>query len=121
MRAAAAVLAAWLGASCLPAVAPAADNAIDLRYRLRGEPSARDATPTRIYSWVGERSLSVPSRCKMVPTDSQAFAARCSGGIAAWYQGIARVLLEEASSTRFASGIELDGRWRWMDLAAPCE
>ncbi len=111
-------------ASCVPATTPAADNAIDLRYRLAQRPTARaaDATAIAIYGWVGERSLATPSRCKMVPTDSAAFAARAAscGGLAAWYQGIARLLLEQASSEKFARSIQLDGRLRWMDLPAPC-
>ena len=108
-------------ASCVAATTPAADNATDLRYRLAERPTA-DATAIQIYGWIGERSLATPSRCKMVPTDSAAFSARAAscGGLAAWYQGVARLLLEQASSERFARSIQLDGRLRWMDLPAPC-
>jgi hypothetical protein len=105
-------------AGCMPPLAPIADNAIDLRYRM---PHA-DATATDLYRAVGSRSLAVQSRCKMVPTDSEMFAARAEtcGGARAWYWGVARVLLERAGSPRFATPIRLDGRLRWIDLPEPC-
>jgi hypothetical protein len=119
----AAACALLVAGACVAPVAPAADNAIDLQYRLRGAARASDVTATRLYGWVGERSLAVPSRCKMMPSDSAMFASRAMrcGGVAAWYQGIARLLLEQANSRRFARAIEADGRLRWMDLPAPCE
>jgi hypothetical protein len=103
-------------AACLPPVAPPVTNVIDLRYRTRAT-----ANPvTQIYRWVGSRSGSVTSRCKMVPSDSAMFATRANtcGGLAAWYWGVSRLLLEEASSTRFTPALRVDGRLRWIDLPA---
>ncbi len=110
---------ATLGAlgACLPPLAPPATNTIDVRYRQRAK--ATDST-VRIYRWFGSRSSSVTSRCKMIPTDSEMFAvrgARC-GGLRAWYWGVARVLLEEAGSSRFAVPLRMEGRLRWVDLPA---
>jgi len=104
----------------MPPIARTADNAIDLRYRLRGNPDS--ATATDIYRTIGARSLAVKSRCKMVPTDSEMFATRTQtcGGVRTWFWGISRVLLERAHSSKFMVPIELDGRMRWMDLAEPC-
>ena len=106
----------WLAcAGCLPPVARDADNAIDLRYRMRPVQS----TVVDIYRVAGDNA---PSRCKMVPTDSQAFAIRAErcGGVRAWYWGVSRLLLEQANSGRFASQIRLDDRLRWIDLPGPC-
>jgi hypothetical protein len=106
-------------ASCLPPIARPADNAIDLRYRV----PAAHSTATDVYQAIGARSLAVQSRCKMVPTDSEMFAARTTsdcGGIRTWYWGMSRVLLERASSPRFMTPIFLEGRLRWMDLPEPC-
>lgn len=105
-------------ASCMPPIARPADNAIDLRYRV----PAAHSTATDVYQAIGARSLALQSRCKMVPTDSEMFAARAHdcGGIRAWYWGLSRVLLERASSPRFMTPIFLDGRLRWMDLPEPC-
>jgi hypothetical protein len=119
-----AALVVLASAGCLPALPTGAANAIDLRYRLAADAAVTArVTATRVYGWIGERSLAVPSRCKMVPTDSVAFAVRAErcGGIAAWYQGVARLLLEQASSARFAASIQLDGRLRWLDLPSACE
>lgn len=71
-----------------------------------------------LYRWTGSRSSTVGSRCKMVPTDSQMFAARAAtcGGLAAWYWGVARLFLEQANSSKFAPPLRLDGRLRWVDL-----
>lgn len=103
-------------AACLPPLARDPDNAIDLRYRMRPAHS----TVVDIYRVAGDDA---PSRCKMVPTDSQAFAIRAErcGGVRAWYWGVARLLLEQANSSRFATSIRLDDRTRWMDLPGPCE
>ena len=58
----------------------------------------------------------------MIPTDSQAFAIRAErcGGVKAWYWGVARLFLEQANSSRFASAIRIDDRLRWIDLPGPC-
>jgi len=107
----------WLAcAGCLPPVARDADNAIDLRYRMRPAQS----TVVDIYRVAGDNA---PSRCKMVPTDSQAFAIRAErcGGVRAWFWGVSRLLLEQANSRRFESQIRLDDRLRWIDLPGPCE
>src|ERR1043165_3089010 len=98
---------------CMPPIAREADNAIDLRYRLRGNDDS--STATDVYRAIGSKSLAVKSRCKMVPTDSEMFATRTPscGGVRAWYWGVSRVLLERAGSPRFARPILLDGRLRW--------
>jgi len=103
-------------AACLPPVERDADNAIDLRYRMHPAHS----TAVDIYRTAGDDA---PSRCKMVPTDSQAFAIRAErcGGVRAWYWGVARLFLEEAKSSKFAHSIRLDDRIRWIDLPGPCE
>jgi hypothetical protein len=87
---------------------------IDVRYRT---PAAR-STPTDLYHAFGSRSLAVQSRCKMTPTDSEAFAIRAErcGGLAAWYWGVSRLLLEQASSPRYTAPIREDNRLRWIDL-----
>lgn len=102
--------------ACLPPLSRDADNAIDLRYRLR----PAESTVVDLYRAAGDDA---PSRCKMVPTDSQAFAVRAEqcGGVRAWYWGVARLLLEQANSSRFAHSIVLDGRARWIDVPDPCE
>src|SRR5690242_10390590 len=107
-------------AGCLPPIAHEADNAIDLRYRLRG--NADSATATDVYRAIGSKSLAVKSRCKMVPTDSEMFATRAQscGGVRTWYWGVSRVLLERAGSPKFMFPMQLDGRLRWMDLPEPC-
>lgn len=78
------------------------------------------STAIDIYRVAGDNA---PSRCKMVPTDSQAFAIRAErcGGVRAWYWGVSRLLLEEATSPRFTHAIRLDDRVRWIDLPGPCE
>ena len=109
-------------AACVPPIARPADNAVDVAYRLAAARGAT-TTATSIYGWVGERSLATPSRCKMVPTDSQAFAIRAErcGSVATWYWSVARLLLEQAGSERFTPALRLDGRRRWIDLPGPCE
>ena len=108
-------------AGCLPALTPDPDNAIDARYRasVAVPPST---TVNEIYGWVGERTLAVPSRCRMLPTDSEAFAIRVQrcGGLAAWYVSVARLMLEQAGDSRFTTSIRIDGRARWIDLPGPC-
>lgn len=101
--------------ACLPPLSRDADNAIDLRYRMT--PAA--STVVAIYRVAGDDA---PSRCKMVPTDSQAFAIRAQrcGGVKAWYWGVARLFLEQANSSRFATAIRLDDRLRWIDLPGAC-
>ena len=103
-----------LVAGCLPPLARPVANVTDLRYRSRSAPS----TTIQLYGWVGSRSSSVGSRCKMIPTDSQMFAVRAQqcGGLAAWYWGVSRLLLEQASSSAFTAPMRLDDRWRWLDL-----
>jgi len=103
-------------AACLPPVARDADNAIDLRYRMQPARS----TVVAIYRAAGDDA---PSRCKMVPTDSQAFAIRGErcGGVRAWYWGVSRLLLEQANSSKFATAIRLDDRIRWIDVPGPCD
>ena len=93
-----------------------ADNAIDLRYRMK----AARSTVVDIYRAAGDNA---PSRCKMVPTDSQAFAIRAErcGGVRAWYWGVSRLLLEQANSRRSRARSALDDRLRWIDLPGPCE
>jgi hypothetical protein len=109
-------------AACLPPIARPADNVIDARYRLAAATTAT-TTATSIYRWVGERSLAVPSRCKMLPTDSQAFAIRAQhcGGATTWYWSVARLFLEQAGSEQFTPALRMDGRRRWIDLPGPCE
>jgi hypothetical protein len=108
-------------AGCMPAIARPADNAIDLRYRLRGNPDS--STATDMYRSIGSKSLAVKSRCKMVPTDSEMFATRAQscGGVRTWYWGVSRVILERAGSPKFMFPMQLDGRLRWMDLPEPCK
>jgi hypothetical protein len=102
--------------ACLPPLSRDADNPIDLRYRMHPAQS----TVVSIYRVAGDDA---PSRCKMVPTDSQAFAMRAErcGGVKAWYWGVARLLLEQANSSKFTTAIRLDDRRRWIDLPGPCE
>lgn len=102
--------------ACLPPLSRDADNAIDLRYRMHPPPS----TVVDMYRVGGDNA---PSRCKMVPTDSQAFAIRAEscGGVKAWYWGVARLFLEQANSSRFTKAIRFDDRLRWVDLPGPCE
>jgi hypothetical protein len=104
------------GAGCWPPGAGDADNAVDLRYRMRPAHS----TVVDIYRVAGDNA---PSRCKMVPTDSQAFAIRAErcGGTRAWYWGVSRLLLEQANSSKFATAIRLDDRLRWIDEPGECE
>jgi hypothetical protein len=112
-----------LASACMAPLTRDADNVIDLRYRAAATTTATaTATATDLYHWVGERSLSVGSHCRMVPIDSQMFAIRAErcGGLAAWYWGVARLFLEQAGSSRFTPGIRLDDRRRWMDLPGPC-
>jgi hypothetical protein len=106
-------------AGCLPALARDPDNAIDARARVGVAPRT---TAVQLYAWAGSRSLAVESRCRMLPTDSEAFAARVErcGGISAWYWGVARLLLEQSASTRFMHPLRLDGRVRWADLPDRC-
>ena len=101
--------------ACLPPLSRDADNAIDLSYRMRSGHS----TVVDLYRAAGDDA---PSRCKMIPTDSQAFAIRAErcGGVNAWYWGVARLFLEQANSSRFASAIRIDDRMRWIDLPGPC-
>jgi hypothetical protein len=110
------VLALLALTACLPPLSRDADNAIDLRYRM-----ARPAHSTivDIYRVAGDDA---PSRCKMVPTDSQAFALRAEscGGLRAWIWGVSRLFLEQASSSKFTNQIRLDDRLRWIDLPGPC-
>ena len=102
--------------ACLPPVARDADNAIDLRYRMN---RPAQSTVVDIYRSAGANA---PSRCKMVPTDSQAFAMRAEtcGGMRAWIWGVSRLFLEQANSSRFTHAIRLDDRLRWIDLPGPC-
>ena len=111
-----ALLCLVVAAGCLPPIAPAASNVTDVRYRSRDPGNST----IRIYRWFGARSSSVTSRCKMIPTDSEMFAARAErcGGLRAWFWGISRVLLEQANSSRFAPTMRMDGRVRWLDLPA---
>ncbi|MDB4963945.1 MAG: hypothetical protein JWP01_3944 [Myxococcales bacterium] len=103
-----------LVAGCLPPLTPAVTNVTDLRYRAR----AQTNSTIDLYRFIGSRSGSVTSRCKMVPTDSEMFTVRANrcGGVAAWYWGVSRVLLEQAASSAFVPHLRLDGRWRWVDL-----
>ena len=107
-------------AACLPPVARDADNAVDLGYQLRAHLQAAHSTVVTIYRSAGDDA---PSHCKMVPTDSQAFAIRAErcGGVRAWYWGVSRLFLEQGSSPRFAHAIRLDDRLRWIDVPGPCE
>ena len=110
-------------AGCLPALTPDPDNAIDATYRSKSSSTSGETTTVnQIYGWVGERTLAVPSRCKMLPTDSEAFAIRVQrcGGLAAWYWSVARLMLEQAGDSRFTTAIRIDGRARWIDLPGPC-
>jgi len=102
-------------AGCLPPLSTAPTNVIDLRYR-SAAPTAD--TTIRIYRWIGSRSSSVKSRCRMAPTDSEMFATRAQqcGGVTSVFWGVSRVLLEEARDPRFAVPLRLDGRLRWVDL-----
>jgi hypothetical protein len=102
--------------ACLPPLSRDADNAIDLRYRMQEGHS----TVVSIYRAAGDDA---PSRCKMIPTDSQAFAVRAErcGGLKAWYWGVARLFLEQAHSSKFATAIRMDDRLRWIDLPGACE
>jgi hypothetical protein len=104
-------------AACLPPLSRDADNVIDLRYRMN---RPAQSTVVNLYRAAGDDA---PSRCKMVPTDSQAFAVRADtcGGLRAWFWGVSRLFLEQANSSHFAHSIELDDRRRWMDLPGPCE
>jgi hypothetical protein len=106
-----------IAAACVPGSPRPPTNVIDLRYRMM---PARSTT-IAMYRWAGERSGSVASRCKMVPTDSEMFAIRASrcGGLAAWYWGVSRLLLEQANSSRFTPPLRVDGRLRRIDLPAP--
>jgi hypothetical protein len=101
---------------CAPPHTRAPTNVIDLRYRMR--PAADSIVD--IYRWTGSRAAAARSRCKMVPTDSQVFAARAErcGGLRAWLWGIARLFVEEANSPRFTRPMRVDGRLRWVDLPA---
>ena len=103
-----------LVASCGPPHSRPPTNVIDLRYRMRPASSST----IDLYRWTGSRSGSVKSRCKMVPTDSEMFAARAErcGGLRAWFWGVARVLVEQANSPRFTPPLRVDGRLRWVDL-----
>lgn len=103
----------WL-VGCAPPHSRAPTNVIDLRYRMH--PVSNSTID--LYRWTGSRSSSVKSRCKMVPTDSEAFAVRAErcGGLRAWFWGVSRVLVEQANSPRFTSPLRADGRLRWVDL-----
>jgi hypothetical protein len=105
--------------ACSPAWTRDPDNAIDARARLGATPPT---TATVIYAWAGSRSLAVRSRCRMLPTDSEAFAVRATscGGLSAWYWGVSRLLLEEAATPAFLHPLPLDGRMRWIDLPGRC-
>jgi putative component of membrane protein insertase Oxa1/YidC/SpoIIIJ protein YidD len=101
-------------AGCAPPHSRTPTNVIDLRYRMRPASSST----IDLYRWTGSRTGSVKSRCKMVPTDSEMFAARAErcGGLRAWFWGVARVLVEQANSPRFTPPLRVDGGLRWVDL-----
>jgi hypothetical protein len=106
-----------LVAGCLPPLTPPVTNVTDLRYR-SGQRRSSASSTIDLYRYIGSRSGSVTSRCKMAPTDSEMFTVRADrcGGVAAWYWGVSRVLLEQGASSAFAPHLRLDGRWRWVDL-----
>ncbi|MGE0550053.1 MAG: hypothetical protein AB7O24_32105 [Kofleriaceae bacterium] len=106
-------------AGCLPPLTRSPNNVVDLKYRSAAAPRA---TATALYHWGGSRSLAITSRCKMAPTDSEMYAARAEhcGGIAAWYWGVSRVLLEHGGSPTFLTPLRSDGRLRWLDLPGAC-
>jgi hypothetical protein len=106
-----------IAAACVPSSPRPPTNVIDLRYRM----TPARSTAIAIYRWAGERSGSVASRCKMVPTDSEMFAIRASrcSGLAAWYWGVSRLLLEQANSSKFTPPLRVDGRLRRVDMPAP--
>jgi hypothetical protein len=106
-------------------------GALEARWRLRDhggaarrsrETSKRSVAATRIYRNV--LSLSLGSKCRMVPSDSRLYdlrARRC-GGLLAAYLGIARLLLEVEASPRVLRPTLYGGRVGWFDLprTGPC-
>ena len=128
VRVAAAAVAVTLAAAGCGAAGPAparSASALETRWRLA---RARRAAGPRIgaTTWVYRHLLgkSLYARCRMVPTDSEAFdqrARRC-GALAAAVLGAARLLLETAATPAVLHPVRLDGRLRWLDLVedGPC-
>ncbi|MGE0871953.1 MAG: hypothetical protein AB7P03_25570 [Kofleriaceae bacterium] len=106
-------------AGCIPPLTRPPENVVDLAYRTA---TPARSTATALYRWAGSRSLGLAPRCKMMPSDSTMFALRAEscGGIAAWYWGVARVLLEQGGSPKFLAPLRVEDRLRWVDLPGPC-
>jgi hypothetical protein len=107
------------GAGCGGTIGGAASKpmgALEARWRLREYGGDRSVAATKIYRNV--LSLSLGSKCKMVPSDSRLYdlrARRC-GGLLAAYLGIARLLLEVEASPRVLRPTLYGGRVGWFDL-----
>lgn len=109
----------WLVAAmaCAPAAVklrPA--SPLEARYRLASLGSGSPATATTIYRDL--LALTLFSRCRMVPSDSEAFDIRLNrcGPLLAAALASARLYLEVAGRPEFLRPLVMDGRLRWMDL-----
>jgi putative component of membrane protein insertase Oxa1/YidC/SpoIIIJ protein YidD len=109
--------------ACGPhALATQPTTVLAARYRLRHLNGSRPNTATWIYRNVVGRSLF--SRCRMLPSDSEAFnlRAKACGPLRALVLGTSRLLLEEAAHPSFLKPMTVEGRIRWLDLPGgdPC-
>ena len=110
-------------AACAPAISSAPPvSPLVARYRLMSAAQGRPVVATRVYRDVLSSSLA--SRCRMVPTDSEAFDARARscGALNAAVIGVSRLYLERAATPAYLRATTLEGRVRWLDLESsePC-
>ena len=105
------------GVACSPhALVTRPTTVLEARYRMRHVSPPRPNTATWIYRNVVGRSLF--SRCRMLPSDSEAFnlRARACGPLRAVILGTSRLLLEEAAHPTFMTPMIAEGRVRWLDI-----
>jgi hypothetical protein len=97
-------------------IGTAPTSVLEARYRLRHVSQSQPNTATWIYRNVVGRSLF--SRCRMFPSDSEAFnlRAKACGPLRAVILGTSRLLLEEAGHPDFMHPMTIDGRVRWLDI-----
>jgi hypothetical protein len=104
------------GACSPPGIRTRPASVLEARYRLRHLSRARVNTATWVYRNVVGRSLF--SRCRMYPSDSEAFnlRAKACGPLRAVLLGTSRLLLEEAGHPTFMHPMTAEGRVRWLDI-----
>jgi len=116
------VVSASIGAAACASAPPPRTRAgglLEARARIAREGHAPPATSTRAYRGLAARAIG--SRCRMFPSDSEAYDARARrcGPVPAAALGASRLLLEVAASPDYLAPVVVGGRVLWLDPPDP--